>query len=193
MQGYWNAPQLTERKISIDPVSKIRSWLHTGDLFKQDEEGYLYFVAHMDDTMVVNGERISPVEIESTTTGFHGVKETAIIAVPDKFAGNAVKAIVVASDKQIVDEKQLLIHCAAKLEPALLPKYIEFRKSLPKLDNGQIDKKRLDRQGADRRSYGDRRRMTRITLDDGTTAFIERRMNGDRRNGQDRRKMHEPH
>jgi amino acid adenylation domain-containing protein len=188
MQGYWNAPELTEQRFSRDPVSNTRSWLHTGDLFRKDEDGYLYFAGHMDDTVTVKGERISPREIETTLGDFPGVQETAVIAIPDKFGVKALKAFVVATETQALDEKQLLRFCADRLEPVLLPKYIELRDQLPKLEDGSIDRKSLGRQGKDRRRKRDRRQMTQITMDDGTTTFIERRVNSDRRSGQDRRR-----
>jgi long-chain acyl-CoA synthetase len=142
----------------------------------------------MDDTVIVKGERICLREIETTLCDFPGVQETAVIAIPDKFDVKAVKAFVVAAEAQALDEKQLLRFCTDKLEPVLLPKYIEFRDQLPKSDDGSIDRKSLGRQGKDRRSNRDRRQTTQITLGNGTTAFIERRVNNDRRSGRDRRR-----
>ena len=190
MQGYWKSPIPTRQRFSRDPISNTRSWLHTRDLFRQDEEGYLYFVAHLEDTVIVKGEHVSLSEIEGVLCELDEIREAAAIAVPDRIDGSCVKAFIVTPERRNMNNQQLLRHCAERLEHVQLPKYIEFRDHLPKLNDGRIDKKRLDRRGSDRRSNLDRRRLSQRTLHGSINAFIERRMISDRRNGQDRRRLH---
>ena len=94
MQGYWNAPEATARTYR---PGKYRSeaLLYTGDLFKMDEEGFLYFVARKDDMIKTKGERVSPKEIESALCEMDGVIEAAVIGVPDDIFGQAIKAFIV--------------------------------------------------------------------------------------------------
>ena len=68
--------------------------LHSGDLFRSDEEGYLYFVGRRDDIIKTRGEKVSPREIEDVIYGVEGVAEVAVIGVPDPVLGNAIKAVV---------------------------------------------------------------------------------------------------
>lgn len=188
MQGYWNAPEKTVRALRRDPTTDARHLLHTGDLFRRDEEGYLYFVGRRDDLFKTKGERISPKEIESTLCEFSGVQAAAVIGVPDKMGGRTVKAFIKTAHSKAVNDKHLLEHCATSLEPFLVPKYIEYRRDLPKLPDGNIDKEKLDRSGTDRRINGERRQAVNTPSANATCTFIERRNDNDRRRVHDRRK-----
>jgi amino acid adenylation domain-containing protein len=142
MQGYWNAPEDTA--LAYRPGARDgERLLYTGDLFKRDEEGFLYFVARKDDMIKTRGERVSPKEIEETLCELKGVAEAAVIGVPDEILGQAVKAFVVASKGRNLNEDMVLKHCAQNLEPFMVPKYVEFTDSFPKSSSGKIDKKEL--------------------------------------------------
>lgn len=188
MQGYWNAPEKTARALRRDPATGARCLLHTGDLFRRDEEGYLYFVGRRDDLFKTKGERISPKEIEAALRGFSGVQAAAVIGVPDKMGGRTVKAFIKTAHSKAVDDKHLRKHCATSLEPFLVPKYIEYRRDLPELPDGKIDKGKLDRSGTDRRVNGERRQVANAAIADATGTLIERRNNSDRRSVHDRRR-----
>jgi len=142
MQGYWNAPEETARTFR---PGKYRGevLLYSGDLFKRDEEGFLYFVARRDDMIKTKGERVSPKEIENALCEMEGVAEAAVIGVPDEILGQAIKAFVVTGDGSGLTEQKVKRFCINHLEPFLVPKYIEFRKALPKSGHGKIDKKAL--------------------------------------------------
>ena len=142
MQGYWRAPDLTEKTYRKGRHPHER-YLHSGDYFKMDEEGYLYFVGRKDDMIKSRGERISPKEVENNITGFEGVAETAVIGVADEILGQAVKAYVVLAPKSKLNEKELHKLCTNNMESFAAPKYIEIIESLPKTPNGKIDKKIL--------------------------------------------------
>jgi acyl-CoA synthetase (AMP-forming)/AMP-acid ligase II len=139
MQGYWNAPEQTAQRYRPGryPAERL---LHTGDLFKTDEEGFLYFVSRKDDIIKSRGEKVAPKEIESVLYRLPDVLEAAVVGVPDPVLGEAIKAYVVRSNGTELTEKQVLRHCAQHLEDFMMPKYVEFRESLPKTSSGKIKK-----------------------------------------------------
>ncbi len=142
MMGYWNRPEETASVIRSGrfPWERV---LYTGDLFKQDEEGFLYFVSRKDDIIKSRGEKVSPKEVESALYALEGVVEAAVIGVPDALLGEAVKGFVVIRDGSGISEKDILAHCSANLENFMVPKEIEIRDSLPKTSSGKITKKNL--------------------------------------------------
>ncbi len=124
-----------------DPHSASR-WLHSGDYFRTDEEGRLYFLGRKDDMIKTRGERVSPKEVEDALCELEDVAEAAVIGVPDEVLGQAIKAFVVARTGGLV-EKAVLRHCAGRLFPFMVPKYVEFIAALPKNANGKIDRRIL--------------------------------------------------
>jgi acyl-coenzyme A synthetase/AMP-(fatty) acid ligase len=115
--------------------------LHTGDLFRADAEGYLYFVGRKDDIIKTRGEKVSPKEVENVLYELPGVHEAAVIGVPDPILGMAIKAIVAAEEG--ITEREVIRHCAARLEDFMVPSIVEFRAQLPKSENGKIARKEL--------------------------------------------------
>ena len=142
MQGYWNDSEETTRTFRPGEY-RGEALLYSGDLFRRDKEGYLYFVARKDDMIKTKGERVSPKEIENTLYEIDGVVEAAVIGVPDEIFGQAIKAFIVTKKGSDLTEKQVQKYCTKNLEPFMSPKYIEFRNSLPKSTSGKIDKKSL--------------------------------------------------
>ena len=142
MRGYWKAPEDTDEilKPGVYTGEKV---LYTGDLFKMDEEGYLYFVARKDDLIKTRGERVSPKEIENLLHEIDGVAEAAVIGVPDEILGKAIKAFIVTNNGRKLTEKEVIKHCSHNLEYFMVPKYIEFVDSFKKTSSGKIDKKVL--------------------------------------------------
>jgi amino acid adenylation domain-containing protein len=142
MQGYWNAPQ--ETKLCFKPGKRPgETLLYTGDLFSRDNDGFLYFVGRTDDMIKTKGERVSPKEIENCLCELKGVSAAAVIGVPDEMFGQAIMAFVVLEKRVEMDESNVLRHCQKNLESFMVPKYIEFKKQLPKTSSGKVDKKRL--------------------------------------------------
>ena len=139
MKGYWEKPEATARKLRPGPIPG-EFVLYTGDYCRLDEEGYLYFVARMDDIIKSRGEKVAPKEVEHALSNIPGVREVAVIGVPDELLGQAIKAFVVLEEGKKLDEKQLQRECAAKLESYMIPKYITFVESLPRTDTGKIKK-----------------------------------------------------
>jgi len=142
MQGYWADPEITARTYRDGQYPSGRI-LHSGDYFRQDERGFLYFLGRKDDMIKSKGERISAKEVENNISSMEGVAEVAIIGVPDEIFGQAIKAYIVPAPDVELQEKQVLKYCAANMETFMVPKYIEFMDSLPKTPNGKIDKKQL--------------------------------------------------
>ncbi len=141
MLGYWNDPDLSKRTFRRKTISGD-VWLYTGDLFKMDGNGLLYFVGRKNDIIKSKGERVSPKEIEAVLCEIDGVLEAAVIGIPDPIIGEAIKAFIVKR-KRSITEKIIKEYCMRILEPFMIPKYIEFIDDLPKISNGKIDKKRL--------------------------------------------------
>lgn len=142
MKGYWKAPEETEKRLKPGkyPGEKV---LHTGDLFRMDKDGYLYFVSRKDDMIKTRGERVSPKEIEEVLHTMDGVYEAAVIPVPDELLGNVIKAFLVTDPPKKITEKDVLQHCSENLEVFMVPKFVEFVKEFTKTSSGKIDKKVL--------------------------------------------------
>jgi len=140
MQGYWGDEAATARALHAGPYPWEKV-LHTGDLFRMDEEGYLYFVSRKDDIIKTRGEKVSPKEVENVLYELPGIREAAVIGVPDAVLGQAIKAIVAADDG--LTERDVIRHCAARLEDFMVPASVEFRGQLPKSENGKIARREL--------------------------------------------------
>jgi acyl-CoA synthetase (AMP-forming)/AMP-acid ligase II len=140
MKGYWADEAATARALRPGPYAWERV-LYTGDLFRADEEGYLYFVSRKDDIIKTRGEKVSPKEVENVIYELAGVREVAVVGVPDPILGQAVKAVVAADED--VSERDIIRHCSERLEEFMVPKLVEFRSQLPKSENGKIARKEL--------------------------------------------------
>ncbi len=142
MKGYWRKEEET-RKVLKEGVYPQEKVLLSGDFFKMDEEGFLYFVSRKDDMIKSGGERISPKEIEDVLYEHPEVSEVAVIGVPDDILGYAVKAVVALRDGKPITESDLISFCSTRLERSRIPKYVEFMKELPKSNSGKIKKNAL--------------------------------------------------
>jgi acyl-coenzyme A synthetase/AMP-(fatty) acid ligase len=149
MQGYWNDPELTAR-VFRKGRSRADTLLYSGDLFKTDADGYLYFVSRNDDLLKVKEERISPKEIEDTILSVEGVSEAAAAVWSNDNFMKFITAFVVTSPAAALDSQALLSHCQQHLEDHMVPKNFFFVSRLPKTVNGKIDRKALDRKFVDR-------------------------------------------
>jgi len=139
MKGYWEKPEATARKIKPGPLPG-ETVLWTGDYCRLDEEGYLYFVARMDDVIKSRGEKVAPKEVENALMNIAGVREAAVIGVPDDLLGQAVKAFVVLDPGVTISEKDLQKESQKRLENFMVPKIIEIVPDLPKTTTGKIKK-----------------------------------------------------
>jgi len=146
MQGYWNDPELTSRVFQPGPYSAWR-WLRSGDYFRRDREGFLYFVGRKDDMIKTRGERVSPKEVENAICEMEEVAEATVVGVPDEILGQAIKVFVVGRTGGL-DGKRVMRHCMNRLGSLMVPKYVEVVAALPRTANGKIDRRQLQSVGA---------------------------------------------
>jgi long-chain acyl-CoA synthetase len=141
MMGYWNQPSESAKVFRDD-------WLLTGDVGHRDADGYYYITDRKKDMLLVNGINVYPREIEEVIYHFPGIKEAAVIGVPDVRRGEQPVAFVAATDGQTLDEKALREFIRSKLADYKVPKQIFILTSLPKNATGKILKTELRKQAA---------------------------------------------
>ncbi len=142
MQGYWGDQAATEKALKPGPLPWEKV-LHTGDLFRTDEEGFLYFVGRKDDIIKSRGEKVSPKEVENVLYALPGVSEAAVIGVDDPVLGQAIKAVVALELGAELSREDIVRHCAKHLEDFMVPKIVAFETALPKSENGKIDRREI--------------------------------------------------
>lgn len=142
MQGYWRDDAATAATVRAAPAPWGRE-LRTGDLFRVDAEGYFYFVGRRDDMIKTRGEKVSPQEVERVLYTLDGVREAAVTGVADPVLGEAIKAVIALEEGIRIDAREVIRHCTRHLEDFMVPKWVEFRDSLPKTVSGKI---RLEKQ-----------------------------------------------
>ncbi|WP_411831856.1 class I adenylate-forming enzyme family protein [Pseudoxanthomonas mexicana] len=136
MLGYWEDPQRTCEKLFVDPASGRRA-MRTGDLFRSDPQGWLYFAGRKDDIIKTRGEKVSPLEVERAIARLPGVRECLVGGVPDDLLGEAIKAWVVPEPGAALGERDVIRHCLASLENHMAPKHVAFVERLPRTATGK--------------------------------------------------------
>lgn len=139
MKGYWGKPEETATRLKPGPLPG-ELVLYTGDYCRMDAEGYLYFVGRGDEIIKSRGEKVSPKEVENALVNIPGVKEAAVVGVPDELLGQAVKAFVVLEQGEHAGERQLQMECQKRLENFMVPKSIVIVSSLPRTETGKLKK-----------------------------------------------------
>jgi long-chain acyl-CoA synthetase len=142
MQGYWRAPEDTARALRPGPLPGERV-LYTGDIFRIDDEGYMYFQGRTDDIIKSRGQKVSPKEVENVLHAAAGVSEAVVVGVPDELAGEVVKAFVTLHADAKTTDQEILQHCARHLEDFMVPKSIEIVASLPHTSSGKLARREL--------------------------------------------------
>jgi O-succinylbenzoic acid--CoA ligase len=118
-------------------------WLHTGDLGRIDEEGFLYVEDRIDDMIVTGGENVVPAEVEHVLLGHPEVADAAVIGRDDPEWQQAVTAVVVLEPGADVSPDELRRHCAASLAGYKVPKRIELAAALPRTPSGKLMRRAL--------------------------------------------------
>ncbi|MCF8565255.1 AMP-binding protein [Alicyclobacillus tolerans] len=134
--GYWQDPQKTSEKF-------VGKWFFTGDLARQDEDGYFWFQGRADDIISSAGYRIGPFEVESSLLEHPAVAEAAVIGKPDVVKGEVVKAYVVLTNGYVGNAalaKELSEFVKSRLSKHEYPREVEFVKALPKTPSGKIQR-----------------------------------------------------
>ena len=133
MVGYWNNSAAT--------VETLRGgWLHTGDLGFVDEDGFVYLVDRKKDMIISGGENVYSREVEEALMAHAAVADAAVIGVPDRKWGEAVKGIVVLKPQHSVTPAELIAHCRTLIAGYKCPKSIDFVPQLPRLPSGKVNK-----------------------------------------------------
>ncbi len=141
MLGYWNKPDETAKAMRGD-------WLLTGDIGHRDDDGYYYITDRKKDMLLVNGINVYPREVEEIIYQFPGVKEVAVIGIPDARKGEQPLAFVAAADGVTLDEKALIQFLRQKLADYKVPRRIVIVTTLPRTATGKILKTALRQQAS---------------------------------------------
>jgi len=131
MKGYWKMPEMTAETLR-------GGYLHTGDLATVDEEGYIYLMGRKKDTIISGGRSIYPTEIEEVIYHHPSIAEVAVIGVPDKELGEAIKAIVVLKGGKKATEEEIIDLCRQNLADYAIPKSVNFVTELPRNPAGKV-------------------------------------------------------
>ncbi|NWF54214.1 MAG: long-chain fatty acid--CoA ligase [Syntrophaceae bacterium] len=136
MKGYYKDPQGTSEVLKS-------GWLHTGDIGRMDEEGFVYIVDRKKDMIISGGENIYPREIEEILYRHPKIREAAVMGTPDPLWGESVKAFVVLKDGVSMSEEEVIEYCKAHLASYKKPKQVQFLDSLPRNPSGKVLKNLL--------------------------------------------------
>ncbi|MGZ8274665.1 MAG: acyl-CoA synthetase [Burkholderiaceae bacterium] len=136
MPGYLNDPKATASALA-------NGWLHTGDLGRLDERGYLTLVDRSKDLIISGGSNIYPREVEEVLLLHPAIKEVAVIGVPDADWGESVLAAVVKKEGHVPDEQELDLFCLEHIARFKRPKRYVFVDELPKNATGKVLKREL--------------------------------------------------
>jgi long-chain acyl-CoA synthetase len=136
MKGYWNMPNETSETIRD-------GWLHTGDLGRMDEDGFIYIVDRKKDMIISGGENIYSQEVEDILYAHPAVLYAAVIGVPDNKWGETVKAVLVLKQGMKATEAEIIDYCKENLASYKKPKSVEFRDILPMTGSGKIQKNQI--------------------------------------------------
>jgi long-chain acyl-CoA synthetase len=136
MLGYYKQEKETKETLR-------NGWLHTGDLARQDEDGYYYIVERKKDLVIVGGLNVYPSEIEEVIYKYPKVKETAVVGIQDKLRGEYVKAFIVLKEGEECTAKEISKFLRERIASYKMPRVIEFISELPKNASGKILKRIL--------------------------------------------------
>jgi len=137
MPGYWQHPEETKKVFTSD------GWLLTGDIATMNSQGYVRILERKKDMILVSGFNVYPNEIEDVLIKMPGVREVAVIGVPDEHSGEIAKAFIVKEKDAQLTAEAVILFARQHLTPYKVPKYVEFRDALPKTNVGKILRRAL--------------------------------------------------
>lgn len=137
MLGYLDDPGATAAAIDAD------GWLHTGDVGRLDERGYLTITDRLKDMYICGGFNVYPAEVEQVLARLDGLADSAVIGVPDQRLGEVGKAFVIPAPGRTLSTEDVLTHCRARLANYKVPRHVEFHPDLPRNPAGKILKRVL--------------------------------------------------
>ncbi|MGE0096520.1 MAG: class I adenylate-forming enzyme family protein [Alphaproteobacteria bacterium] len=139
MLGYYKKPEANAESLRD-------AWFLTGDLLRQDENGYYYIVGRKKDMIRRNAENVAAREVEAVLRGLPQVKEAAVVPVPDERVGEEIKAYLQLQPglkHADLSPEQVVAHCKANLASFKIPRYIAFAETFPMTDSDRVEKKKL--------------------------------------------------
>jgi len=140
MMGYLDQPEETKKVMTS-------GWLHTGDLGKMDDDGYLTIVGRKKELIIVGGLNVYPREVEDALLRHPAVAEVAVVGRPDRLRGEVPVAYVVLRSGPSVQPRELQAFCRERLAPFKVPRAVEFREALPKSPTGKVLRETLTGEG----------------------------------------------
>jgi amino acid adenylation domain-containing protein len=148
--GYWADPEKTQNMVVPNRFQHHfdEKMYRTGDLVTVGEDGNYYFVGRRDSMIKSRGYRIELGEIESALLSHPGVREAAVLAVPDEIVGNRLRAVVAIHVADSLKPVELQQHCATRVPKYMIPEFIELCEELPKTSTGKIDRVKLKEEVA---------------------------------------------
>jgi len=135
-KGYWNRPE--ETAYALRTHLDGRTWFHTGDVARMDEDGYSFIVQRKKDMIIVDGFNVYPSEVETVLYSHPAVRLAAVIGIPDAYHGEIVKACIALKAGASVDAADVVAHCKRQLAVYKVPRQIEVRETLPMSAVGKI-------------------------------------------------------
>ena len=136
MKGYWHREDATQETLR-------NGWLHTGDLGRVDEQGYIFLMDRAKDMIITGGSNVYAVEVEAVIVPYPGVKEVAVVGITDRKWGEIVTAVLVAEEGHDLDLEALAAHCAASMTAYKCPRRWELVDALPRNAYGKVLKREL--------------------------------------------------
>jgi len=137
MAGYYGNDAATRETVEPD------GWLHTGDVARIDEEGFIYIVDRKKDLILTAGYNVYPAEIERVVAAHPAVAMVAVGSIPDEAKGELAKAYVVPRSGSTPDEWDIIAHCREHLAAYKVPRAVQFVPDLPRTSTGKIMRRRL--------------------------------------------------
>ena len=137
MKGYLNNPSATEDMIDDE------NWLHSGDIGKADDDGYLYVVDRVKELIKYKGLQVAPAELEGIIQSHPAVADVAVIPSPDEEAGEIPKAFVVVKPDATLTADEVIAYVAERVSPQKKVRKVEFIDAIPKVSSGKILRRQL--------------------------------------------------
>jgi malonyl-CoA/methylmalonyl-CoA synthetase len=140
-KGYWRRPEATAEAFTED------GWLRSGDMARQDEDGYFTLVARRKEIIITGGFNVYPKEVENVLERHPNVREAAVFGTADRDLGERVCAAVVPEGPLSPSEEELILFCKSFLTSYKCPRTIRFMEDLPRNPMGKVVKERLKIKG----------------------------------------------
>jgi len=131
MLGYWKQEGETQAVLRD-------GWLFTGDMARMDEDGYFFIVDRKKDMIKTRGENVYPREVEEVLFRYHKIKDAVVVGLPESFSVEVIKAYIVLKEGETATPQEIIGYCARELAKYKVPKFVEFRRELPKTMVGKV-------------------------------------------------------